>query len=190
MEKEKKKKEKREKVRDRLKMLEEMKKPAEEKENEKRKAFMENWKEKEKRKKKQEIIQKGWKDLMESVEHWEELAEGTDDWKENKVVWKTEVWTAEGFQVAGKVLEDFLTEVMAFTYLRILLDRTVQANKPEHQISPTSGNNHPNLEKKQPYQETDKKKNCGRYCPTKHQQDTKGQDSPTKLQTSEEYKER
>ena len=56
VEKEKKKKEKREKVRDRLKMLEEMKKPAEEKENEKRKAFMENWKEKEKRKKKQEIV--------------------------------------------------------------------------------------------------------------------------------------
>ena len=75
---------------------------------------MENWKTKPKRKKKQEIIQKGCKDLMESVDHWEELAEGTDDEKENIVEWRTEEWTDGGLQAAGNMLEDILTEVIPF----------------------------------------------------------------------------
>ena len=63
-------------MRERIEKLENMKKTAEEKEIERRKEFMVNWKEKEKRKKRREIVQKGWKDLLESVEKWEELQEG------------------------------------------------------------------------------------------------------------------
>ena len=86
---------------------------------------MEDRKKKADRKKEQEIIQKGWKDLMESVEKWEELQEGELDFdSENLDDWFNEEWTEEGFQEAGKVLETILTEVIAF----IELSGTVQTN--------------------------------------------------------------
>ena len=79
---------------------------------------MEDWKKKADRKKEQEIIQKGWKDLMESVEKWEELQEGELDFdSEDLDDWFNEEWTEEGFQEAGKVLETILTEVIAFIEL-------------------------------------------------------------------------
>ena len=59
----------RENVKEKIKKLEKIKKSAEEKEKERRSRFMEDWKKKADRKNEQEIIQKGWKDLMESVEN-------------------------------------------------------------------------------------------------------------------------
>ena len=55
-------------------------------ENDKRKDFLENWKEREGRKKKQRIAQEGWKRLMESVEKWEELVEETGHVEEEEIV--------------------------------------------------------------------------------------------------------
>jgi hypothetical protein len=76
---------------------------------------MEEWRKNIKRKKKQETIQQGWKDVLESVEQWEELHEGETDLTDaNLEEWFTEEWTEKGFQEAGEVLEDVLTEVMAF----------------------------------------------------------------------------
>ena len=46
-------------------------------ENDKRKDFLENVKERERRKKKQRIAQEGLKRLTESVDKWEELVEET-----------------------------------------------------------------------------------------------------------------
>ena len=54
-------------------------------ENDKRKDFLENWKEREGRKKKQRIAQEGWKRLMESVQQWEELVEETGNVEEYEI---------------------------------------------------------------------------------------------------------
>ena len=49
---------------------------------------MEDWKGKVERKRKQERVQQGWKDLLESGEQWEELQEGeTDFTDENLEEW-------------------------------------------------------------------------------------------------------
>ena len=53
------------KVKDRIKKLEDLMKSAEEKKAERRKDFMVSWKEKKSRKRKKDLIQKGWKDMME-----------------------------------------------------------------------------------------------------------------------------
>ena len=82
---------------------------AAEKEREGRNKFLEDWKMKVARKKKQEIVQKGWKDLLESVEEWEELQEGEFE-NENLEDWFAEEWTEDGFQEAGEVLEAVLTK--------------------------------------------------------------------------------
>ena len=91
---------------------------------------MEDWKGKVERKRKQERVQQGWKDLLESGEQWEELQEGeTDFTDENLEEWFKEDWTEEGFQEAEEVLEIVLSEVMAF----LELCGTVQANNYHHQ---------------------------------------------------------
>ena len=64
---------KREKVQERIKQQEEERRSIEEKEKDRKIKFMEDWKEKVERKRKQERVQQGWKDLLESVEQWEEL---------------------------------------------------------------------------------------------------------------------
>ena len=88
-------------------------------ENDKRKDFLENWKERERRKKKQRIAQEGWKRLMESVEKWEELVEETGNIEEDDIVVREqEEWTLEGFQEVGKLLDDVIDEVTAFIELR------------------------------------------------------------------------
>ena len=53
------------KVKDRINKLEDLRKSAEEKKAERRKDFMVSWKEKKSRKRKKDLIQKGWKDMME-----------------------------------------------------------------------------------------------------------------------------
>ena len=70
---------KRNKVQEKIKQLEDERKSIEEKEKDRKTKFMEEWKKKIVRKKKQEMIQQGWKNLLESVEQWEELQEGETD---------------------------------------------------------------------------------------------------------------
>ena len=96
-----------------LKKLEKGRKSAEEKERERRNKFLEEWRMKVERKQKQERVQKGWKDLLESLERWEELQEGELE-NDNLEDWFAEEWTEDGFQEAGDVLEEVLTEVLAF----------------------------------------------------------------------------
>ena len=81
------------------------------------------------RKQKQERVQKGWKDLQESVERWEELQEGELE-NDNLEDWFAEEWTEDGFQEAGEVLEEVLTEVLAF----VEMSGTVQT----HNYHPTN----------------------------------------------------
>ena len=106
-----------------MKQQEEGRKSAEDKERERRTKFMEDWKRKVERKKKQERVQKGRKDLLESVEEWGELQEGESE-NENLEDWFAEEWTEDGFQEAGEVLEAVLTDVLAF----IEMSGTVQTN--------------------------------------------------------------
>ena len=122
-----KKNEEREKVKDRIKKMEEMQKNAEEREIERRRKFMVDWKENEDRKRKAETIQKGWKDLMDCVAKWEEIDEEEMN-EENIDKWFSDSWTEEGVAEAGKVVEEILTEAIAFIELREIHDRTVQAN--------------------------------------------------------------
>ena len=84
------------KVRERIRKLEEKIKETDE--NDKRKDFLENWKEREGRKKKQRIAQEGWKRLMESVEKWELVEETGNVEEDDIVVREQEEWTLEGFQ--------------------------------------------------------------------------------------------
>ena len=116
---------KRNKVQEKIKQLEEERKSTEEREKERKTNFMEEWRKKIERKKKQETIQQGWKDLLESVEQWEEIKEGETDFTDaNLEEWFTEEWTEKGFREAGNVLEDVLSEVMAF----LEMHGTVQTN--------------------------------------------------------------
>ena len=63
------------KVKDRIKNLENLKRSAQEKEAKRRRDFMATWKEKENRKRRKAKLEKGWKELMESVATWDELQE-------------------------------------------------------------------------------------------------------------------
>ena len=75
---------------------------------------------------------------------------------ENLDEWRSEDWTVEGFMEAGNILEDILTEVIAFAELKDMLEKgegTVQTNKHEHQTSSTSGKSQLGLEEEQPCQE-------------------------------------
>ena len=76
---------------------------------------------------------------MKSVEHWEELVKETEHEKEDLDEWGHEEWTVEGFQEAGKLLEEVLTDVLAFEELREKLVWTVQTNNYKHQILSNPG---------------------------------------------------
>jgi hypothetical protein len=122
------------KVRDRIQNLENMKRIKEEKEIERRKSFMVNWKEEEKRKRKEKTIQEGWKNLMESVANWEEIDETELEYsEENLCAWFSENWTQEGVAEAGNIIEEILSEVIAFAELKEKLSGTVQTNYSNHQ---------------------------------------------------------
>ena len=119
------------KVRERIKNLENAKRLAEEKEQERRKKFMMNWKEREKRKRKADDIQEGWKNIMKSIETWEALDELDMEYSEgNLEEWFQNSWTEEGFLEAGNLLEDILSEVIAFIDLK---EKFVGAVPPNHQ---------------------------------------------------------
>ena len=94
--------EKKDLMKSKLKKLEEGRKSGEEKERERRNKFLEEWRMKVERKQKQERVQKGWKDLLESVEGWEELQEGELE-NDNLEDWFAEgckdVWTEENYVV-------------------------------------------------------------------------------------------
>ena len=128
-------------VRERIRKLEKIK---ETEENDKRKDFLENWKEREGRKKKQRIAQEGWKRLMESVEKWEELVEETGNVEEDDIVVREqEEWTLEGFQEVGKLLDAVLDEVTAFIELRDMVSGTVLTNNSKHQHLSSQGATQP-----------------------------------------------
>jgi hypothetical protein len=114
-------------VKEKIDQLEKGRKMVEENEKEKKCNFMKDWKEKVERKRKQEKVQRGWKDLLESVEKWEELQEGESAY-ENLEEEPDRDWTEEGFQEAGEVMENVLSEVMAF----LELSGTVQDNNYNH----------------------------------------------------------
>ena len=113
-------KEKKENVRDKVKRLEETRKLAEKNELERRKNFMTNWKVKKERKQKAETMQTGCKKLMESVAGWEEDFDEsfTPDYSEDNLqTWFDQEWTSEGVMEAGKIMEEIISEVLAFKEL-------------------------------------------------------------------------
>ena len=96
--------------------MEENRKFAEEKELERRKNFVTNWKELKERKQKAETMQQGWKKLMESVASWEEDFEEnfTPDYSEKDLQnWFEQEWTSEGVMEAGKIMDEIISEVLA-----------------------------------------------------------------------------
>ena len=117
-------KEKKENVRDKVKRLEETRKLEEKKELEKRKTFMATWKVQKERKRKAEIMQLGWKKLMESVAGWEEdFGESINhDYSEEDLqTWFAQEWTSGGVIEAGIIMDEILGEVIAFKELEGLI---------------------------------------------------------------------
>ena len=85
-----------EKVINKIRKSEAMKK---EEENAKRKDFLASWKEKEERKNRQKLAQESWITLMKNVEEWEELV--MEEEEEIRVEGKNETeLTQEGFMEA------------------------------------------------------------------------------------------
>ena len=80
---------------------------------------MATWQGKESRKRKKEKLQKGWKDLIESVSTWEELQEEEENYKHDLEEWSGEYWSEAGFTEAGNILEDLISEVIAFIELLV-----------------------------------------------------------------------
>ena len=120
---------KKEKVKEKVDQLEKGRKLAEENEKKRKFNFMKGWKDKVERKRKQEYIQRGWKDLMESVESWEEIQEGdTENCIQEDVT--NQEWTEKGFQEAGEIIENVLSEVMAF----LEMIGTVKDNNYHHAV--------------------------------------------------------
>ena len=112
-----------------------MKRQKEEKEKEDKETkqkFLDDWKERERRKKRQKLAQEGWKRLMESIEEWEEIMleeereENKKDVKEKGQEQAEE--NCEGFMEVGKILEEILEEVNAFTELNEMICVTVKGN--------------------------------------------------------------
>ena len=120
------------KVKDRIKKLEDLMKSAEEKKAERRKDFMVSWKEKKSRKRKKDLIQKGWKDLMECLATWEELQEDEMNYNNEDIEELfCEEWSEEGFKEAGNIMEDILSEVLAFSELHVrTYSRPMSASSP------------------------------------------------------------
>ena len=145
-----KKKEEMGKVRERIKKPEETKKTAESKETERRKVLL--WRTERKRKGEKgnkQLFKKDGSKITKSVEHWEELVEETEHEKEDFDEWGHEEWTVEGFQEAGKLLEEVLTDVLAFEELREKLDGTVQTNNYKHQNLSNPGKSKLGMEEEQ-----------------------------------------
>ena len=57
---------------------------------------------------------------MESVATWEELQEEEENYEmEDHDEWSGEDWSAEGYIEAGNILEDLISEVIAFSDLLV-----------------------------------------------------------------------
>jgi hypothetical protein len=116
-------------VRDRIANLENKNKAAEAREQERRIIFLQDKKIKSDKIRKAAALQEGWKQLMEKVSQWEE----TDDIvleSEEKAMndCSYQDWTLEGVSEAGNLLEDLLSEVIAFSELKEHLRGTVPLN--------------------------------------------------------------
>ena len=77
-------------------------------------------------------MQTGWKKLMESVASWEEdfYESFTPDYSEDDLqTWFDQEWTIEGVMEAGKIMEEIISEVLAFKELEgIISDGSVPTN--------------------------------------------------------------
>ena len=94
-----------------------------------KKIFLERWKEKEERKRKQKTAEEGWKNLMQSISDWEEMT--LEDISEEEPPEMT-MMTEEGFRAAGSILEGIMEEVLAFKELEEKFGGAVTPNNQLH----------------------------------------------------------
>ena len=106
-------------VRDRIANLEKIRKAAEAKEQDRRNTLLKDKKINSDRIRKAAALQEGWKQLMEKVSNWEETDEIVLESGEKAMNnCSYQDWTLEGVSEAGKLLEELLGEVIAFSELK------------------------------------------------------------------------